>query len=97
MITKYEPRIVPASLDFCRANMNDASSPGMSYEGDAIWEDQKLGARHPAAFERIAIVTNARWAGPAIRIFSLLWPGQARRFPLAELEAAKRWAAADIG
>jgi hypothetical protein len=23
----------------------------------------------------------------------VLWPGQARAFPLAELEAAKRWAA----
>ena len=40
-------------------------------------EDLKLGVRHPASFERIAIVTDARWAGPAIRIFSVLWPGQA--------------------
>ena len=65
------------------------------YEGDAVWEDLKLGARHPASFERMAIVTDARWAGPAVKIFSVLWPGQARRFPLTELEAAKRWAAAD--
>lgn len=63
------------------------------YEGDAVWEDLKLGARHPASFERIAIVTDAGWAGPAIKVFSVLWPGQARAFPLAELEAAKRWAA----
>ncbi len=65
------------------------------YEGDAVWEDLKLGVRHPASFERMAIVTDARWAGPAVKIFSVLWPGQARRFPLTELEAAKRWAAAD--
>ncbi len=63
------------------------------YEGEAVWEDLKLGARHPASFERIAIVTDARWAGPAIKIFSILWPGEARAFPLAGLEAAKRWAA----
>ncbi len=63
------------------------------YEDDAAWEDLKLGVRHPASFERIAIVTDARWAGPMIRIFSVLWPGQARAFPLDELEAAKRWAA----
>jgi len=63
------------------------------YEGDAVWEDLKLGARNPASFERIAVVTDARWAGPAIRVFSVLWPGQARAFPLAELEAAKGWAA----
>jgi hypothetical protein len=65
------------------------------YEGEAVWEDAKLGARHPASFERMAIVSDASWAGPAVRVFSVLWPGQARAFPLAELEAAKRWAAAD--
>jgi len=63
------------------------------YEGEAVWEDLKLGARHPTSFERMAIVTDARWAGPAVKIFSVLWPGQARAFPLAELESAKRWAA----
>lgn len=67
------------------------------YEGEAVWEDLKLGARHPASFERIAVVTDARWAGPALKVFSVLWPGQARAFPLAQLEAAKRWAAEDAG
>jgi SpoIIAA-like len=65
------------------------------YEGEAVWEDLKLGARHPTSFERMAIVTDARWAGPATKLFSVLWPGQARAFPLGELDAAKRWAAAD--
>lgn len=63
------------------------------YERDAVWEDLKLGARHPASFERIAVVTDARWAASAIKLFSVLWPGQARAFRLAELDAAKRWAA----
>ena len=67
------------------------------YEEEAVWEDLKLGVRHPASFERMAIVTNARWAGPAIKILSVLWPGQARAFPLAELESAKRWAAEPAG
>ncbi len=65
------------------------------YEGGAVWEDLKLGVRHPASFARIAVVTDARWAGPAIRLFSVLWPGQARAFPLAELASATAWAAAD--
>lgn len=63
------------------------------YEGEAAWEDLKLGVRHPASFERIAIVTDARWAARTVRIFSVLLPGQARAFPLADLEAAKSWAA----
>lgn len=65
------------------------------YDDDAVWEDLKLGVRHPASFERIAVVTDARWAKPALRVFSLLWPGQARGFRLAELDAAARWAAED--
>ncbi len=67
------------------------------YEGDAVWEDLKLGASHPASFERIAIVTDARWAGLTIKVFSVLLPGKARAFRLADLEAAKRWAAEDAG
>jgi len=67
------------------------------FEGDAVWEDLKLGVRHPASFERIAIVTDASWAGPALRVFSLLWPGQARAFRVADLEDAKRWAADEAG
>jgi hypothetical protein len=63
------------------------------YEGDAIWEDVKLGARHPASFERIAVVTDARWARPATKLFSVLWPGKARAFGLDELALAKAWAA----
>ncbi|HWS57708.1 MAG TPA: STAS/SEC14 domain-containing protein [Actinotalea sp.] len=63
------------------------------YEGDAVWEDLKLGVRHPTSFERVAVVTDARGAGPAIRVFSVLWPGQARAFALADLESAKQWAA----
>ena len=63
------------------------------YEGEAVWEDIKLGTRNVTSFERIAVVTDASWAGPAVKVFSLLWPGQARAFPLRELETAKRWAA----
>ena len=63
------------------------------YEPEAVWEDVKLGVRHPSSFARMAVVTDARWAGPAIKIFSVLLPGKARAFALAELDAAKRWAA----
>lgn len=65
------------------------------YDDDAVKEDLKLGLSHPASFERIAVVTNVGWAKPAMRAFSLLFPGQARAFRLAELEQAKAWAAAD--
>jgi hypothetical protein len=63
------------------------------YEGGAVWEDLKLGVKHPTKFERIAVVTDARRARPAMTVFSVLWPGKARAFPLAERSAATSWAA----
>ena len=37
LITKYEPRIVPASFDFCRANLNrSASSSGTSIPSESL-------------------------------------------------------------
>jgi hypothetical protein len=63
------------------------------YEREAVWEDLKLGARHASSFERIAVVTDAPWMGPAMRVFSILLPGQARAFPLTQREAATQWAA----
>ena len=33
------------------------------YEGEAVWEDLKLGVRRPTSFERVAVVSDARWAG----------------------------------
>ena len=37
LITKYEPRIVPASFAFCRANLKrDASSAGMSIPSESL-------------------------------------------------------------
>jgi hypothetical protein len=35
-ITKYEPRIVPASFDFCRANLNEPSSAGTSIPSESL-------------------------------------------------------------
>jgi hypothetical protein len=89
------PAITQAIADHGKARVVYVLGPEFDeYERDAAWEDLKLGIRNPASFERIAVVTDARWAGSAIRVFSVLWPGQARAFPLAELEAAKSWAAA---
>ena len=36
LITKYEPRIVPASFDFCRANLNEPSSAGISIPSESL-------------------------------------------------------------
>jgi hypothetical protein len=63
-------------------------------EGDAVSEKAKFIARHPTAFERVAVVSDEDWLRPAIKALSVLLPGEAKAFPLRELAAAKTWLAA---
>jgi hypothetical protein len=66
-------------------------------EPGALWADSKLGfdlgVRHHGAWVRSAIVTDIDWMARATRLFAWMIPGEARVFPLAELEQAKTWVA----
>jgi hypothetical protein len=66
-------------------------------EGGALWEDMKLGVdlgvRHHKQWERSAIVTDIHWMARATKLFAWMIPGEARVYPLAELDDAKRWVA----
>ena len=68
-------------------------------EPSALWADSKLGfdlgVRHREAWIRSAIVTDIDWMARATKLFAWMIPGEARVFPLAELEQAKAWVAAD--
>ena len=66
-------------------------------EGGALWEDMKLGfdlgVRHHSQWERSAIVTDIEWMARATKLFAWMIPGEARVYPIAELEDATRWVA----
>jgi hypothetical protein len=66
-------------------------------EPGALWADSKLGfdvgVRHHDAWVRSAIVTDIGWMARATKLFAWMIPGEARVFPLAELEQAKAWVA----
>jgi hypothetical protein len=64
------------------------------YEGDALKEEMKFAMHHPSAYERVAVVSDEEWLRPALRLLSVLVPGQLRGFRVAELAAAKSWVAA---
>jgi hypothetical protein len=68
-------------------------------EPGALWADSRLGfdlaVRHHGAWVRSAIVTDIHWMAHATRLFAWMIPGEARVFPLAELEQAKAWVAGD--
>jgi hypothetical protein len=66
-------------------------------EPTALWEDAKLGLdagiRRHKDWTRSAIVTDIEWMVRASRMFLWMIPGEARVFPVAELEQAKAWVA----
>jgi len=68
-------------------------------EPGALWADTKLGfdlgVRHHEAWVRSAIVTDIEWMARAPKLFAWMIPGEARVFPLAELDQAKTWLAGD--
>ena len=68
-------------------------------EPSALWADSKLGVdlgvRHRDAWIRSAIVTDIEWMARASKLFAWMIPGEARVFPVAELEQAKTWVAGD--
>jgi hypothetical protein len=66
-------------------------------EPGALWADAKLGfnlgIRQREAWVRSAIVTDIEWIARATKLFAWMIPGEARVFPLIELEQAKAWVA----
>src|SRR5262245_32709232 len=68
---------------------------GFQYESGAVWEDLKVGARHPIHWERIALVGDQRWGHAAMPVVSVLLPGKGRAFAHDELDAAREWVLAD--
>jgi hypothetical protein len=66
-------------------------------EPSALWADTKLGfdlgVRHHKEWVRSAIVTDIDWMAHATKLFAWTIPGEAKVFPIAELEQAKAWVA----
>jgi hypothetical protein len=68
-------------------------------EPGALWADAQLGfnlgIRHHQAWVRSAIVTDIDWMARATKLFAWMIPGEARVFPLSELDQARAWVAGD--
>jgi hypothetical protein len=61
------------------------------FEAAAMWDDTKLGLKHLAGWERMAVVSDVEWIRAAIKIFGLAMPGHVRVFHNRELAQATRW------
>jgi hypothetical protein len=63
------------------------------FSSGAAWEDMKLGLEHFTHWKRIALVTDLDWMVHLTQLFGWMTPGEMKRFPLAERDAAVAWAA----
>ena len=60
-------------------------------EEDAIDAGAGFRARHATSFDRVAVVSDEDCLGPALKALSLLLPGKAKAFRVADLASAKAW------
>jgi len=61
------------------------------FEAAAMWDDMKLGLKHLAGWERVALVSDVEWIRAAVKVFGLAIPGEVRAFPNREFAEATRW------
>lgn len=61
------------------------------FESGALWDDAKIGFKHLASWDRIAVVTDVDWIRTAVRIFAFLLQGPVRVFQNAEIAEARSW------
>jgi len=92
----YESVIIPAveGLFSRRSKVRFLYHLGEEFSGfdaAAMWDDTKLGLRHLAGWERMAVVSDVEWLRAAVKIFGLAIPGHIRVFHNRELAEATRW------
>jgi hypothetical protein len=63
------------------------------YSAGAIWEDAKLGAHSPLAWERIAVVTDVGWIRHLVAGFGWMMPGEIKVVGTDREDEARAWVA----
>ncbi|MGI9576823.1 MAG: STAS/SEC14 domain-containing protein [Microthrixaceae bacterium] len=61
------------------------------FESEAAWDDAKLGAKTFKDYEKIAVVTDAKWISRSIKAVGWLIPGDVKVFHEDRMEAAREW------
>jgi hypothetical protein len=61
------------------------------FDAGAMWDDAKVGLRHPTGWEKVAVVSDVEWLRTAVKALGFAMPGDFRVFPDGELAEAKRW------
>ena len=92
----YEDVLIPAmesklqAYDKIRALYNFGPE-FEKFDGDAMWEDTKVGMQHLTDFEKIAVVADQKWIRRSIKAFGWLMPGEVKLYDGDQLDEAKAW------
>jgi len=60
-------------------------------EGEAMWDDAKIGMKHLTDFEKIAVVSDKKWIRRSIKAFGWLMPGEVQLYSGDERDQARAW------
>jgi SpoIIAA-like len=94
----YESVIVPAVEHELKARrrvrlLYHLGADFAGFDMGALWADAKIGLHHPAAWERVALVSDVDWLRSATKVLGFAMPGRVRVFANSELAEATRWVA----
>jgi len=92
----YEDSIVPAVEDILKNydKMRFLYILGDEYdgfEGDAMWDDAKVGMKHITSYEKIGLVTDEKWIRRSVKAFRFLMPEEVKLFSNDQLAEAEAW------
>jgi hypothetical protein len=95
----YESVIVPAVNEALKANrrirlLYQIAPDFEGFDPHALWEDSKVGLRHPMAWDRIAFVTDLGWLRRATRALGFTMPAELRVFENRAFDEARAWISA---
>jgi len=61
------------------------------FTAGAVWDDARIGSRHLASWDRIALVSDVPWIRHLVQVLRFVIPGTVRVYGNDELPDAKRW------
>ena len=69
----------------------DTADDFQGWEAKALWDDGRFGLAHRKDFDKIAVVTNRRWVGWALKVGAWMVLGEVRAFSPSQRGEAHSW------
>ncbi|MHB1035494.1 MAG: SpoIIAA family protein [Pirellulales bacterium] len=86
------PRLETIIRERGKANfLLDTDDSFQGWELKALWDDARFGLAHRNDFDKMAVVTDRRWLGWALKVGAWVVRGEVRAFPPSQRREAHRW------